>query len=69
MTDEKALDEINDHLHIDARITFDNATLKCCLRDEDGGTGKAYLDAGECARLAAAFEYFAAALTKGNADR
>jgi hypothetical protein len=66
MTDETALDTINDLLRIDARITFDNATIKCLLRDPDGGLDKAYLDAGECEKLAAAFGYMAAALTKGD---
>ena len=63
MTDEQALDTINDFLHIDGRITFDNASIKCVLRDDDGGCDKAYLDASGCAKLAAAFEYFAAALS------
>lgn len=66
MTPEQALETVNAHLHIGARVTFDWKTVKCQVLDEDdGGSHKTYLDATECGHIAKAFECLAAALAPG----
>lgn len=62
MTGTEAIETINHMLQLDGAVTVRGDELKCVLADEDGYFRKAYLDAGACRSLSAAFAALAESL-------